>query len=285
MVVDDDDSTRATLLRLLQHMGYSCRMAADGAEAWEMHRAKPADVILADWVMPNMDGVELCRRVREDDAGARYTYFILMTSFMDRQHLLQGMTAGADDFQEKPIDPDALEGHLLAAGRVMALYRRLAKRVKQLGDFDVGDSALVKLHMIDDISRLFAIAKRYKRSCCVALFAIGGFDSLGGSVSGDRAMMLRKVTRSLRAGLLDSDALFPLRDDELLIILTEQGLAEAMRVVRRLREVVAALGLTSSVGLAQLEPFDESAEGWVRRTQRALSQALQAGGNTVTIDA
>src|SRR5512140_770301 len=66
LVVDDDDSSRLALEHAVRMLGYECESARDGLEAWEMHLREPADVILSDWQMPHMDGVELCRRTRNN---------------------------------------------------------------------------------------------------------------------------------------------------------------------------------------------------------------------------
>ena len=80
LVVDDDPAARQAVAAAVSFLGYSCRSATDGLEAWDIHRHAPADVILCDWQMPRMDGIELLRRIRAEDGGS-YTYFILMTSF------------------------------------------------------------------------------------------------------------------------------------------------------------------------------------------------------------
>ena len=112
LVVDDDEDARRALVSGLRSIGYEGRSAADGLEAWEMLEREPADVILADWRMPRMDGIELCRRTRASGRG--YTYFMFVTSYADREHLLAGLEAGADAYQTKPVDLDELVGDVHA---------------------------------------------------------------------------------------------------------------------------------------------------------------------------
>ena len=88
LVVDDDESARRALRTALRFLGYECTTASDGVEALAVHEAEPVDVILADWRMPRMDGLELCRRTRAADDDERYTYFVFMTSFADREHFI-----------------------------------------------------------------------------------------------------------------------------------------------------------------------------------------------------
>jgi PleD family two-component response regulator len=98
---------------LATHHRYACVTAFDGEEAWSMLQQNHADVVVSDWRMPRMDGVELCKRIRAREEGA-YTYFVLMTDFGDKAHFLEGMNAGADDYHAKPIDIDELQARLVA---------------------------------------------------------------------------------------------------------------------------------------------------------------------------
>jgi sigma-B regulation protein RsbU (phosphoserine phosphatase) len=121
LVAEDDPPSRVALQKAVRMLGHECRAAQDGLEAWRMHQAEPAQVILSDWRMPRMDGLELCRRTRAADANGRYTYFVFLTHFADQEHLLEGMDAGADDYHGKPIDLNELQVRLNAAARVLSL--------------------------------------------------------------------------------------------------------------------------------------------------------------------
>ncbi len=127
LVADDDPVTRIVLLRAVERLGHQCHAAGDGTEAWTTFRRLGADVIISDWIMPGLEGPELCRRVRAQPR-APYTYFILLTVLEDKQHALEGMEAGADDYLTKPLDFDDLRARLIVAARVTALHRRLARR-------------------------------------------------------------------------------------------------------------------------------------------------------------
>ena len=81
LVVDDDDPARQAVETAVRSLGYECRSARDGMEAWELHQREHADVILSDWQMPRMDGIALCRRTRISEGRGPYTYFIFMSNF------------------------------------------------------------------------------------------------------------------------------------------------------------------------------------------------------------
>src|SRR5262249_48318200 len=132
LVVDEDASTRNAIANAVHELGHECLCAADGDDAWTLLQKHPMDVVISDWQMPGLSGPELCRRTRVASEEGRYTYFVLMTILHDREHLLAGMAAGADDFQRKPVDFDELEARLISASRVVALHRRLAAQTEGL---------------------------------------------------------------------------------------------------------------------------------------------------------
>jgi DNA-binding response OmpR family regulator len=126
LIAEDSPLERGMLQDAVGVLGHECLAAADGAEAWQLYCEVGADVVISDWMMPAVDGLELCRRVRAEDRPT-YTYFIFLTRLEDRPHALLGMQAGADDYLAKPLDLDELQLRLIAASRVTALHRRLAE--------------------------------------------------------------------------------------------------------------------------------------------------------------
>jgi DNA-binding response OmpR family regulator len=134
LIAEDSAMTRRMLREAVQSLGHECLEAADGLAAWTLYQQAGADVIISDWVMPEMDGPELCRRVRShvcnETCGPHppYTYFILLTMLEDKQHAVEGMEAGADDYLVKPLDHDDLHLRLIAAARVTGLHQELAAR-------------------------------------------------------------------------------------------------------------------------------------------------------------
>jgi len=127
LVAEDDDDIRAVLELAVESLGYDVQSAQDGLEAWELFQAEGADVIISDWLMPRLEGTELCRLVRASE-GVPYVYFVILTALDSEEHMLQGMKAGADDYLSKPFSIGALQARLVAAERVTALHRALAQR-------------------------------------------------------------------------------------------------------------------------------------------------------------
>lgn len=121
LVVDDEPIARTLLLRLLQAGGHRVVAAEDGEEGWRILQQAHFSVVITDWLMPGLDGLELCRRLRAQ-RGSPYAYVILLTAKEDRSSL-RGMEAGADDFMSKPVDGDTLRARLTVAERVLGLER------------------------------------------------------------------------------------------------------------------------------------------------------------------
>jgi two-component system chemotaxis response regulator CheY len=300
LIVDDDASAREGLLRAVRSLGHDCRSAADGVEAWTMHQSESADVILCDWQMPRMDGLELCRRTRESPRGT-YTYFILTTSFDDKAHFVRGMDAGADDYQRKPIDIDELRVRLVSAARVIALYRELAQRnavlrrdsqtALRLARVDALTQTGNRLAMDEDLKTLWARASRYNHRysaciCDVDLFK--RYNDTFGHLAGDDA--LRRIAETLRAQLRGGDSLYRYGGEEFVIVFSEQGVNESFRAAERIQAAIEreqiGLGdgerLTLSFGLAELDlAVDASPREWLGRADAALYRAKAAGRNRV----
>jgi DNA-binding response OmpR family regulator len=127
LIAEDDAVSRRILQRAVERFGHDCVATVDGADAWDAYQDATFDVVISDWVMPNIDGVELCELIR-DNPGPCYTYVILLSVLSDRGHFLKGMQAGADDYLPKPLDAEELQVRLAAAERVTSLHRRLAQQ-------------------------------------------------------------------------------------------------------------------------------------------------------------
>jgi sigma-B regulation protein RsbU (phosphoserine phosphatase) len=130
LVADDSATSRVILQREVEGLGHDCAIASDGLQAWDAYQDLDVEVVISDWVMPGIDGDELCRRIRSDPDGP-YTYFILLTALEDKADVLRGMEAGADDYLTKPLEPHELQMRLIAASRVTALHRSLHVRQQE----------------------------------------------------------------------------------------------------------------------------------------------------------
>jgi len=120
LVAEDDAVSRLILEKTLQGWGHSVTSCDSGSAAWALHRAGDFRVVISDWMMPEMDGSELCRKIRMLKRSG-YTYVILLTAKSGKENFLEGMEAGADDYLTKPFDADELNVRLKVAERVLSL--------------------------------------------------------------------------------------------------------------------------------------------------------------------
>jgi DNA-binding response OmpR family regulator len=132
VIADDDDVTAEILARTLRRWQYDPIVTSDGAAAWAALRQETSPTLaILDWMMPQMDGPEICRRVR-DEAPLANMYLILVTAREARGDVIAGLDAGADDYIIKPFDTDELRARIAVGVRVLALQEKLAERVQEL---------------------------------------------------------------------------------------------------------------------------------------------------------
>lgn len=130
LAADDDPTSLLLVETALRNLGHLCLSATDGTDAWETFQTRRPDVVILDWLMPGMSGIEVCRKIRAHPA--RYTYVIMVTGQSSHDQMFDGMSAGADDYLVKPLNTDDLELRLIAAARVTSLHRQLAHQRTKL---------------------------------------------------------------------------------------------------------------------------------------------------------
>jgi phosphoserine phosphatase RsbU/P len=132
LVAEDDRVTRELLARTLARIGCDATLVDDGGAAWEYLRVADAPTLaILDWMMPGMDGPEICRRVRADLPLA-HMYLLIVTAREAQGDLIAGLSAGADDYIVKPFDPGELQARVVVGIRVLSLQQKLAERVAEL---------------------------------------------------------------------------------------------------------------------------------------------------------
>jgi signal transduction histidine kinase len=124
LIAEDDGASRAILAQFLTRLGHDVVATADGQQALDVFRREDVPVLISDWMMPNLDGLGLCRQIRAEER-ANYTYVILLTVLGGKESYLEAMDAGADDFISKPFDVDQLHARLRVAERILGLQREL----------------------------------------------------------------------------------------------------------------------------------------------------------------
>jgi diguanylate cyclase (GGDEF)-like protein len=303
LIAEDEPISRLVLRKHVESLGHLAIPAADGIVGWEQYQRALPDVIISDWMMPGIEGIEFCRRVRAVETST-YTYFIFMTALGDKQHFMRGMEAGADDYLTKPVDRDELEARLYAAARVTSLHRRLLQQnaeLERLGkaSFEaarVDPLTLVpnRLRMREDLEALNARVTRYGQRFSVALLDVDHFKKYNdhhGHQAGDE--VLRAVARAVAGALRAGDNVYRYGGEEFFVLLPEQDEAGARVAIDRVRAGVESLALrheglatagvvTASCGVAALGEGDTPPwDALIKRADAALYRAKAAGRNRV----
>ncbi len=133
LIVDDDDDIRILLSRMLNKWGHEVITASNGVDAWKFLQNGIINFVISDWMMPKMNGIELCKRIRHANFD-RYIYVILLTAREEKQDLIKGMESGADDFVVKPFNKGELNVRIRAGERILKLERDLEKRNNKLSE-------------------------------------------------------------------------------------------------------------------------------------------------------
>jgi phosphoserine phosphatase RsbU/P len=156
LIAEDEPVSRRLLNATLLRWGYEVTVATDGAEAWSiLQRPEAPSLVVIDWLMPGMDGVELCRRARKD-SRLNTSYIILLTSRSSKDDIVQGLEAGADDYITKPFDNAELRARIQVGARVIHLQSALAERVREL------ESALSQVKQLHGLLPICCYCKKIR---------------------------------------------------------------------------------------------------------------------------
>jgi len=308
LVADDDATSRLVLSAMASKLGHACTVVEDGSRAWELLSSEGIDVLLTDWMMPGLDGPALCRRVR-NELQDHYVYIVLITGMGQHEHVLEGMSAGADDYLIKPVDPFAVQTRLVAAERVTALHRQVVDFRDQLeqANIELLERSLTdpltglgnRRRMEQDLDAVHARALRSGRTFAVALFDIDHFKLYNdhyGHQAGDEA--LRTIASCLRGSARSGESVYRYGGEEFLVLLPDctpdDALDAAERICRSATDLAMPHGfrpsepplVTVSGGVSAwaLAP-SESVTELLHDADEALYRAKSAGRNRVCLAA
>jgi diguanylate cyclase (GGDEF)-like protein len=290
LIAEDQPTAALFLRRTLEKMGHEVAIAPDGEAAWQLIRHGAAPLLISDWMMPHLDGLELCRRIRTAE-GDPYIYIILLTSRDRREDRLEGLRAGADDFLTKPPDPDELAVRLEIAGRILAVHDQLARqnaRLAELATTDELTGVKNRRRFREDLELLFAQADRHGLPLSLIMLDLDHFKQYNdtfGHPAGDE--VLHWVGTTLQASVRGHDVIARFGGEEFVMLLPATDEDEAMEVAERLRSAIASRAwphgkMTASLGVATSDPDTPDAAALVDCADRALYQSKQAGRNRST---
>jgi sigma-B regulation protein RsbU (phosphoserine phosphatase) len=156
LIADDDEISLLALQTMLAKRGHTVVTATDGSAAWQrLQEDNPPSLAILDWMMPGLDGVELCRRVRATPS-LRSMYIILLTSRDGKDHLIEGLRAGANDYVTKPFDREELEARVNVGTQVVHLQDELRCRVSEL------ELALVNVKQLQGLLPICCYCKKIR---------------------------------------------------------------------------------------------------------------------------
>ncbi|MBA3531680.1 MAG: diguanylate cyclase, partial [Ardenticatenales bacterium] len=242
LVVEDDDNIRAMLEELLTSSGHTIFTAHHGQEALERLQAQPVEMVLTDWMMARLDGLELIRRIRSS-SFPDYIYIIVLTAKGGKDDVVTALQAGADDYLTKPFDLEELEARITAGERRLSLEQQL----RQARDTAIAQAQrdtltgiLNREGIMEQAEAALALAQREGRSMSIALLDLDQFKEINdehGHLIGDQALQLLSETicRALRTG----DWLGRWGGDEFLIVFAGASIAGACQAGERVRRLLS----------------------------------------------
>ena len=239
LIADDDPVSSRLLDRLLVKWGYEVIAAHDGSEAWEVLQAENAPrVALLDWIMPGIDGLEICRRVRARSSQP-YVYIMLLTANDKVGNLVEGLESGADDYLTKPFHPQELRARLRVGLRMLDLESRLVEARESLR-FKASHDSLTTIWnrgaIIEMLERELSRARRDGSSVGILLADIDHFKKVNDTLGHDGGdFLLKTVADRLRSVTRIDDMVARLGGDEFVVVQTSvNGKDQAEEFARRL---------------------------------------------------
>ena len=295
LIAEDETVSRRLLQNTLVKWGYEVVVCRDGQEAWEGLQTQDApQLAILDWMMPKMDGLLVCKEIRKQSAEP-YVYILLLTSKSQKEDLITGLEAGADDYLTKPFDAPELKAKLRAGMRILDLQTELinareALRVQATQDPLTG--LWNRGAILEALRREIARAKRERNSVAVVMADLDHFKRINdsyGHLAGDAA--LRQVADRMRSSIRPYDAIGRYGGEEFLILLPGCNIPGAATVAERLMTSIAGrpvdlagekLLITCSLGVASNSEAPEADADWlIRAADAALYQAKSAGRDRV----
>lgn len=307
---EDEPASRALLSRQLESAGYDTIACANGQEALDAIRAEGSGIVVADWMMPKLDGLELCAIVRE--LGAMKTlgsvYFILLTANSDKESIVRGLDAGADDYLTKPYHPKELLARIRAGVRIMELQEQavrsqievykvnaqlavLNQKLDRLANTDVLTGLANRRRLFERFSEAWSLAQRKERALSCIMLDVDRFKRVNddfGHKAGD--IVLQQIAGVLKRHARQYDICGRFGGEEFLIVCPETELAGAAALAERVRLAVAELAIeadggtirpTISAGAAQMDAGHETTDAVIAAADAMLYRAKESGRNQV----
>ncbi|HKV06094.1 MAG TPA: diguanylate cyclase [Candidatus Acidoferrales bacterium] len=297
LVADDSPVYRKLVEHALSEDSCSVLYARSGHEAIEIFERERPSLVITDWVMPDLTGIELCQRIRAG-AQAPYTYVIILTSNAEKENVVKGLSAGADDYLTKPFHRDELLARVRVGQRLLEMHREIEAKNRLLEELALTDAltGLPNRRAIEAWgARQLSGAARHGFPFWVVMIDLDHFKSVNdtyGHDAGDAA--LKKFAEVLKRNTRLSDISGRIGGEEFLQVLTHADEKNVLVVVERIRKQFAAenlewngqsISLTASFGVAGFcgKKAPQLSE-LVAQADAALYRAKHGGRNRVEIE-
>lgn len=316
LIVDDDTFCLRLLEKYLANSGYTIHTATNGRQALQIVLEAAPDIVVTDWVMPEMDGIELAQAIRNHE-GIGFTYVVMITAHANIDQLVEAFESGIDDFLAKPIKRAELIARLRAGERIIDLQRDVTRQQREVHRLNaemavaneklgMANIKLVEMATTDVLTGLlnrreamtrlgeqWAAQGRYGTPFSIVTLDIDHFKSVNdthGHAAGD--FVLQSVSKSMKSCVRNTDIVCRIGGEEFLIICQGVGGQGGMKCAEHLRGTVAALEVkfqgkkipvTVSCGVAERVDGHASPDDLLNSADEALYESKRTGRNRVTL--
>lgn len=298
LIAEDDPLSLGLLEMYLEQEGYQYTSVPNGREALELFKQESFPIVITDWLMPEMDGTDLCHAIRSHTSDS-YTFLILLTSQNSPDAIVEGLESGADDYIVKPINPAELRARLKGARRILDLEEALKKSLAEIRELSIRDpltGAFNRGYMDHQLKHEVQRAYRYQHPLSIMVCDLDHFKNINdthGHQAGDAVLKscVANITASIRQNI---DWVARYGGEEFVIVLPETDAVGCGVVAERIRERVAlnpvakddaSIKITASFGTATLVPAESAAythpPDLLQRADVCMYLAKQAGRNRV----
>jgi diguanylate cyclase (GGDEF)-like protein len=304
LIADDDTISRMVLTKALENRGYKVLPAADGQEGWNIFRREKDSIYMAilDWIMPGMNGLELCRRIKAIST-AHYVYVIFLSGKKHMDDIVEGFETGADDYLTKPFDKRELLSRIQVGQRIVELQQALQEANRKLHDMAVTDDLTGipnRRALFDHTRQEIARAGREQTPLCIIMLDIDHFKRVNdecGHMTGDEALI--RIAKRITSILRPYDTIGRYGGEEFLICLSQTNADTGMNIAERIRTCICdspfeirdkRLHISVSLGVTSFVPpvggdVHETLEHAIHIADNGLYDAKNAGRNKVAYKA
>jgi len=299
LIAEDDRVSARILENHLNKWGYQVFLEKNGEEAWKTLDRENIQIAILDWMMPKLNGIQLCKKIRKRETDL-YTYLILLTARTSTEDIVKGLNAGADDYITKPVEYLELKARLSTGQRIIELEhhnRKLRDRLEKLARQDSLTGFLnkknIELRLQEELSR----SQRDHRPLASILIDIDKFKQINdtyGHHVGDQVLV--EISSRLKKNIRGHDQIGRYGGDEILIIAWDADSCTLKKITERLRKAISGIPFKTDAGPLDISislggitseyKADMTAEELIKLSDQALYQAKSKGRDRAeTIDA